>query len=375
MNRNEVVEQALASGVTATIWCELPESTEYPVSLYGLATETNLVALTAEPAKAALAGWHPIGRLLTEDTFEVGVVYPSPAPPGALLEADHRDFFALLTARTRSILRGKLNGRHVAFVGVGASMNLVKSLVRCGLREVSLFDKDVVEAANLGRTGFELCDVGRPKVTALHRHLLNINPNVQVHEHHGDFLVPAVETVKDRLNGCNAVVMGTDSQAVQLRGNDVAYALGVPALYPGFYHGAAGGEIVVSVPPGPCYRCQVPSRFEGESAGDNSHDLAGETGLIFDCDHLDSVAGKLLAALLVGASSGPLAELVEHVKESSILLFKHDPDLVIEGCDYFGQLLPTDGTAFAYETLWLSPPDRNPECPVCGSAARRPMWP
>jgi len=233
---------------------------------------------------------------------------------------------------------------------------------------------DRVSAENVGRCGFDMEDVGLPKVRAVHRRLLRIHPHVEVEEHDGDFLAIQEAAVAKAFASADLIVMGTDAQAVQLRGNEVGYRLGKPMLFPGFYPRAEGGEIVVVIPPGPCYRCQVPGRFDqDDKSPGRQHDLVAEPGLVFDCDHLDSIAGKLAVAILAGEDSMHLGAYVRHVRQNGLILSKHTPDMLVAGQDLFSLTHPDRDTAFAYQTAWLDQSSaRNPACPVCGQGAPPP---
>ena len=345
-------------------WIPLPAGCGGRIPLYGHTGDCRVEVFATDPLIAGAAGWEQVGYLEEQAVC---------APDGTALcgpgEVQAADPFRELTRRTSPITGSDLRRKRVAFVGTGASIHLIESLVRTGLGSVALFDMDHVEPANVGRTAFLLEECGLPKVAAARRRLLRINPRVEVRAHHGDFLAIPEEALFSELAECDLIVMGTDAQAVQLRGNAVGYALGKPMLFPGFHARAAGGEIVVVSPGNPCYRCQVSSRFDGpRPAGEEGADLVSEPGLMVDCDHLDSIVGKIALALLCDYGSRALASMREHVKKHSLILSRHDPDYLIEGQDLFGERFGNDGTAFTYQTLWFDPsPWRNPACPVCGA--------
>jgi sulfur carrier protein ThiS adenylyltransferase len=66
----------------------------------------------------------------------------------------------------------------------GLGSNIANILVRCGFRNIEIFDLDTVQASNLNRQIFNIDDIGKPKVLALKDHLLKINPdlNMTVHQ-------------------------------------------------------------------------------------------------------------------------------------------------------------------------------------------------
>jgi len=351
---NEVLDEMKLKGVESAM-------------VFGKTGAVSAAVLTMCAEKAAAAGWKEAGILRADGYF-------SPAAGFAAGQADiviESDYYEKLTCRTSSILKGLLKGKRVGFVGVGASINLIKSCARSGVDKFSLWDFDIIEEANIGRTAYDLDDCGLPKTGAALRHILNINPFCDVRVFDGDFMaIPADEVAKE-FSECDVIVMGTDAQKVQLRGNEIGYGLGKKMVFPGFYNKAAGGEIVVVTPEGPCYRCTVPSRFKDASvagsAGSGAADLKGESGLIFDCDHLDSIVGKIVCALICENGSESLRGLYEFVKTHGLILSKHSSDFNIDGEDYFRDCQGDNPLFYAYQTLWLDTSEcRSEKCAICG---------
>ena len=74
-----------------------------------------------------------------------------------------------------------LRSTHVGIAGAGGlGSNVAFMLVRSGIRHVTIVDFDVVEAANLNRQAYVPSDVGEPKVSALARHLRNLEPAAEI---------------------------------------------------------------------------------------------------------------------------------------------------------------------------------------------------
>ena len=73
---------------------------------------------------------------------------------------------------------------HVCVVGVGGVGSwAVEALARSGIGRLTLIDLDNVAESNTNRQLHALTDnFGLPKVTALHRRILQINPACTVHE-------------------------------------------------------------------------------------------------------------------------------------------------------------------------------------------------
>ena len=74
----------------------------------------------------------------------------------------------------------KLKNAHVAVFGVGGVGGfVVEALVRSGVGEIDVIDKDTVSLSNINRQIIALhSTVGQPKVEVIKNRALDINPNV-----------------------------------------------------------------------------------------------------------------------------------------------------------------------------------------------------
>jgi hypothetical protein len=102
----------------------------------------------------------------------------------------------------------------VVLVGVGALGSiLAEMLVRSGIRDIALVDRDLLEAGNVCRHTATLVEVGRPKVQVVARRLRQISPSVRVTEvsepFHG-----SPNAVVDRFDEFDAVIDCTSSDEV-----------------------------------------------------------------------------------------------------------------------------------------------------------------
>ncbi len=68
----------------------------------------------------------------------------------------------------------------VLLAGAGIGSNIAETLLRIGFETITLVDGDVVEESNLNRQNYTEEDVKKPKVEALKKRLLSINPNAQI---------------------------------------------------------------------------------------------------------------------------------------------------------------------------------------------------
>ena len=122
--------------------------------------------------------------------------------------------------RTRAMLGDdaieKLNKSRVAVFGIGGVGGYtVEALVRSGVGEIDVFDKDTVSVSNINRQIIATHDtVGKPKVEAVKARVKAINPECKVNTHEVfylpenadnydfsvyDYIVDAVDTVTAKL--------------------------------------------------------------------------------------------------------------------------------------------------------------------------------
>lgn len=90
----------------------------------------------------------------------------------------------------------KLDGR-VHIIGCGSvGSTVAENLARFGVTKMTLYDFDVVESKNLANQMFVTEDIGRPKVDAVKRIILSINPEAEP-----DIKKEVNGYVKQRLSG------------------------------------------------------------------------------------------------------------------------------------------------------------------------------
>ena len=75
----------------------------------------------------------------------------------------------------------RIRDSRLLIAGCGVGSTIAEACVRLGFEQLTLIDKDHVEAHNLNRQDFAFADVGTPKVDALSRRLLAINPAASIH--------------------------------------------------------------------------------------------------------------------------------------------------------------------------------------------------
>ncbi len=151
----------------------------------------------------------------------------------------------------------RLGASRAAIVGCGALGGaLALQLVRSGLAEVRLFDRDVVELSNLPRQVlFGERDIGRPKAEAAREELLRIGGPTRVAAQavHVD-----AENLNELVEGVDLVLDGTDNLATRYLLNDYAVQREVPWVYGGVV-GSSGLVLAILPRVGPCLRCLFPT--------------------------------------------------------------------------------------------------------------------
>lgn len=154
--------------------------------------------------------------------------------------------------------QARLGERRVLLVGCGALGSvLAQSLVRSGVGELVLVDRDVVELSNLPRQVlFEERHArdGTLKVEASREALLRIGgpTRLSVHADHLDAL-----NIEALAAGAHLVLDGTDNLATRYLINDFCVSRGLPWVYGGVV-GSGGVALPVLPGIGPCLRCLFP---------------------------------------------------------------------------------------------------------------------
>lgn len=147
------------------------------------------------------------------------------------------------------------------------------------------------------------------------RRLREVDPAVSVGVHRRKVGASADDGLPALLSAADLVVAATDDNTAQLRISSVAYWCAVPAVFVGLYRGAAGGEVILSVPGGPCWRCSTAGMRGSLGEVDTPTNygtgrLDAEPGLLADIQHVSSAALKLALGLLDDDESSAVSRLV-----------------------------------------------------------------
>jgi len=151
----------------------------------------------------------------------------------------------------------RLMESRAAIVGLGATGSAVANLlVRAGVGQVVLIDRDIVELHNLQRQIlYSESDIDRPKAVVAAEILQEINSSVEIEPRTNDLNVSNAEKL---LVGADIVLDGTDNLQTRFLVNDVCTKHAIPWVYAGAV-GTSGMVMPVLPKAGPCFRCLVPS--------------------------------------------------------------------------------------------------------------------
>lgn len=124
-------------------------------------------------------------------------------------------------------------------------------LVRAGVGDVTVVDRDIIDLSNLQRQAlFSEKDVGRPKARVAEDRLRTINSEVKIRGIVDDVNHTNVQRL---IRDATVVLDATDNMDTRFLVNDACVKEGIPWIYAG----AVGvtGMVMDIVPDGPCLRC------------------------------------------------------------------------------------------------------------------------
>jgi adenylyltransferase/sulfurtransferase len=222
----------------------------------------------------------------------------------------------------------RLRAGSVLVAGCGGLGSAAASaLVRAGVGQVRIADRDVVEISNLHRQILydeEDVGAGLPKVEAAARRLRRIDSTAQVEARAVEIDAANVEEI---IGDVALVLDGTDNMETRYLLNEACVKLGTPWIYTGVA-GAAGMIMTILPGDGPCFRCLFPAPPESQGS---------ERG------------GPVLGPVPAVAAS---IQALEAVK-------------ILAGAEPSRGLLSFDLWGGHWQRIEV---ERNPDCPVCGGA-------
>ncbi len=227
--------------------------------------------------------------------------------------------------------QARLHTARVALIGCGAlGGSIAQNLVRAGVGQLTILDRDVVELSNLPRQVLfdEVHAQTRAlKVEAAAQTLARIGGPTKVE---GLAVHLDASNVHTHLGGVDLVLDGTDNLATRYLVNDWCVRYGVPWIYGGVV-GAAGLVLAIVPGQGPCLRCLFPD--------------PPPPGTVATCD-TDGVILPAVAAV-AALQSGLALRLLARDKDEPVV----------------ARLLELDVWNGAMRQLELA---ADPDCPACG---------
>ena len=310
--------------------------------------------MTADAGKAKIAGWPQYFSGKSENS-----------------EVIQKSLFS----RSSGILSNLLSEKKVMIVGLGSGGSYVaECLARSGLGKFILIDGDIVEAENLARTTYYVGDIGSKKVDAIARHLININPLIDIQKFDHELSHIGHTTLAELFQSIDLLVALTDDPYAQSRMNHYSYFYAKPALFAALYRGAQGGEIIICIPgETPCLECatgRVREKLSRPTADVNygTGRLSGEPAIIADIHHLDSATVKLSLSLLLRGQEGLLVpKFIETALSNKFtyLCMSMVPEYWV-----FPQVFADTPGQHGYQSMWLTVEGTN-DCPFCGPDGER----
>lgn len=290
-----------------------------------------------------------------------------------------------LMARTRLVL-----------VGVGGAAAFAESMARAGVGEFVLIDPDVVELPNIGTQQVYRSDLGRAKVDAVARRILDVNPHARV---------VGIQVVLDDLTDdmvrrlvhrplpntatpgpVTTVLCGlTDNFWAQARVNRLALHFGVPMLAAQVYREGRGVEVSFAIPgvTPACGRCVLGNRYRAHLDRGFHNSVTSHGTPLWATERLNALKGEILLTMVHGSATRSPSDhparrrysaLLERIGNRNLVVARLDPEIVETlGLAVFDKVFrgADADRIVADETLWLPQEPENPStgfdpCPDCG---------
>jgi molybdopterin/thiamine biosynthesis adenylyltransferase len=253
----------------------------------------------------------------------------------------------------------RLSEKRVAIVGLGSGGGIVaQALAMSGVGHFVLVDDDTLEPTNIVRHVADRRYLGQPKVEAVADLIHQRNPDAQVQTRVG-----RIEQNLDSLDNVDFLVVGVDGENAKYTINQLCLQHKLPAIYAGVYERGEGGDVVVIRPyDGPCYACWAEHLRDGMATGP-IEEL--DYGMIGPSGTLEAQPGLWLHVMSVAAVQADLS-LNELMRGTS--LHKAMPGNTIIMANSQMEIL--DGTVSdPHTSVWVTI-ERDPDCLVCGAAAK-----
>lgn len=210
--------------------------------------------------------------------------------------------------------------------GLGSPISLY--LAAAGVGNIGLVDYDLVDESNLQRQiVHDQHSVGKKKVDSAKKHLLGINPHIQIDTFNEVFSSKNAEPIS---KDYQIFIDGTDNFPTRYLLNDLAVLSGKPYIYGSVFR-FEGQASVFDAHKGPCYRCLFPE--------------PPEPGMVPSC-----AEGGVLGVMpgIIGT--------IQATEAIKLILGAGDP--------LIGKLLLVDAMSMEFQAIQIQ---KDAECLVCGN--------
>jgi len=149
----------------------------------------------------------------------------------------------------------RLANSRIVVIGCGAlGTTIANNLVRSGIGNIKIVDRDIVELNNLQRQNlFNENDVGLPKASVAAKELEKINSEINIEHLVVDVTYENIESI---IQNMDLVLDGTDNMLIRFLINDACIKHGIPWIYGGAIETYG---ITMNIIPNvtPCIRCLI----------------------------------------------------------------------------------------------------------------------
>jgi hypothetical protein len=299
-----------------------------------------------------------------------------------------------------------LDRTRLIFIGTGGAASIIRNCARMGFGEFVLIDPDIVTETNVATQQATPETVGIPKVEALARDIVEINPAAAVLsikeriEHIDDeqfsllfkeTLRGKTSTVRERRTRATCDVHNssvnkglpyqtilfvlTDNFWAQARGHRLGLNFGLATICAQEYIDGRGAEITYTVPgvTPACHRCITASRYRAYLQQNYFNVVTSEGAPIFAAEFLNAVLGHILLAVAhYGSKNSRWGDMIARLGNRNLIRIRMDPDFD----KYFGDTFAKrHAGAKGAESLFMLDCLFVPQTADCGQSKSRPVCP
>lgn len=336
----------------------------------------------------------------SEPAIQAGVTR-IPLPDDELVRSRHSEWQDIGRQWARvhgAYAAGRLVRSRLICIGTGGIRATLVDCARTGIEEFVLIDPDTISESNVATQNVYRDEIGQPKVEAVKRDILRINPNARV------IAVQApVNRITDQQLAClihdpmialpwpgrgtnvwvdlrpeiTVSVAGTDSFEAQARNNRIGLHWGIPTLNSQVYERGLGAEVTFTHPDTTpaCHRCVLCRRYHAYLHEDFHNPVGSSGSPICATQRLGALEGFVLMALLHHGTGHPrFGGLLQSIGPRNLVQIRMAPDLSSQlGLRVFDRIqCRHDRVELLFDdTVWISqePEDGQggrPVCPECG---------